>query len=123
MRGLRGPDGGGQGRHGQRSGSPPRKPGARVLLALGLAAVVPAALLAGTTLADLAARLIGISSPRIVLALKVILVVAFLPAGFHIVERIFITRATRGKDGGGGGRERKESRGPGDPGRGPGASS
>ncbi len=74
-----------------------KKPGSRLFLALALAGGCLAALYAGARLADLAADTLGIASIPVRLLLKVLLMAAALPAGFYLVERFFLERASRGQ--------------------------
>jgi len=71
----------------------------RLLLALALAAGAFAALYGGARLGDLIADALGVASIPVRLLLKVLLMAAALPAGFYLVERLFLERGTRrGKD-------------------------
>ena len=72
-----------------------KRPGSRLLLALALAAVAFAALYGGARLGDLIADTLGIASIPVRLVVKVVFVAAALPAGFYLVERFFLERATR----------------------------
>ncbi len=47
---------------------------------------------AGALLADFALDLLGVFSSTIRLGVKVIAMAAALPAGFYLVERVFLTR-------------------------------
>lgn len=75
-----------------------KRPGSRLLLALALAAVAFAALYGGARLGDLIADAFGIVSVPVRLFVKVLFVAAALPAGFYLVERFFLERATRRKE-------------------------
>jgi uncharacterized membrane protein len=72
-----------------------RREGSRALLAVALAAGVAAALFVGARVSDLISDLAGIDSPTVRLGLKVACVVVALPAGFYLVERLFLGRASR----------------------------
>ena len=72
-----------------------KRGGSRAALAAALAGVVVFAFTAAPRLADLAADAAGISSPPVRLALKVAAVVAALPAGFYLVEELFLRRGSR----------------------------
>lgn len=74
-----------------------RRPGSRLLLALALGAGAFAALYGGARLGDLIADALGVASIPVRLLLKVLLMAAALPAGFYLVERFFLERATRRK--------------------------
>ncbi len=74
-----------------------RRPGSRLLLALALVAGAFAALYGGARLGDLIADALGVASIPVRLLLKVLLIAAGLPAGFYLVERVFLERATRRK--------------------------
>jgi len=75
-----------------------KRPGSRLLLALALAAVAFAALYGGARLGDLIADAFGIAAIPVRLVIKVMLMAAALPAGFYLVERFFLERATRRKE-------------------------
>lgn len=79
--------------------SPPggsgKRKGSRLLLAVALAAGTAAALYAGTRVSDLICDLAGIGSPVVRLGLKVACVTVALPAGFYVVERLFLARSVR----------------------------
>ncbi len=72
-----------------------RRPGSRLLLALALAGGAVAALYGGARLGDALADALRISSTPVRLGIKVFLVAAALPAAFYLVERFFLSRATR----------------------------
>lgn len=72
-----------------------KRPGSRLLLALSLGGGALAALYGGARLGDLIADALGIASIPVRLLLKVLLMAAALPAGFYLVERFFLDRATR----------------------------
>ncbi len=72
-----------------------RRKGSRLLLALALAAAVGAAFLAGGLAADALSDLFGIASPRLLLAIRLLAVVAAIPAAFYLVEKIFLGRISR----------------------------
>lgn len=74
-----------------------KRPGSRLLLAFALAAGAFAALYGGARLGDLIADALGIASIPVRLILKVMLIAAALPAGFFLVERYFLERASRAK--------------------------
>lgn len=72
-----------------------RREGSRLLLALALVAGIAAAVFAGGAFSGLAADLLGISSVTVRLTIKVLAIAAALPAGFYLVERIFLARSSR----------------------------
>ena len=72
-----------------------KRPGSRLLLALALAAGAVAALYGGARIGDLIADALGVASVGVRLLLKVALMAAALPAGFYLVERFFLERASR----------------------------
>ncbi len=76
-----------------------KRPGSRLLLALALAAGAFAAMYGGARLGDLVADALGVASIPVRLLFKVLLMAAALPAGFYLVERFFLERATRGGKG------------------------
>ena len=73
-----------------------KRPGSSLLLGIALFAGIVASMSGGALFADYALDLLGVASPAVRLAMKVIAVAAALPAGFHIVERAFLglTRTT-----------------------------
>ncbi|MGE5190019.1 MAG: hypothetical protein ACM3NF_08190 [Gemmatimonadota bacterium] len=77
-----------------RPGGRAKRPGSRLLLALALGGAALAALYGGARLADLIADGIGVASVPVRLLLKVVLMAAALPAGFYLIERLFLGRAT-----------------------------
>lgn len=72
-----------------------RREGSRVLLAAALAAAVVAAFLAGGFAANALSDLFGIASPPVRLAVRLLSVVAAIPAAFYLVERVFLKRTSR----------------------------
>lgn len=72
-----------------------KRAGSRVLLAASLAAGVVGAIIAGATIADFLSDSMGISGTAARLGLKVAWIAAFLPAGFYLVERYFLSRSSR----------------------------
>lgn len=72
-----------------------KRPGSRLLLALALAGVAFAALYGGARLGGLIADALGVVSTPVRLLLEVLLMAASLPAGFYLVERFFLERASR----------------------------
>ncbi|HEU5360983.1 MAG TPA: hypothetical protein VFU42_07480 [Candidatus Deferrimicrobiaceae bacterium] len=82
--------------------SPPertRRPGSRLLLAVALAGVVAGALVGGAHVADILCDAAGVTSNPVRLGLKVACITAALPALFYLVERLFLSRAARKKQG------------------------
>ena len=73
-----------------------RRPGSRLLLAAALAAGVVGAFFAGATLAEFLCDIAGVTSTAARLVVKVACIAAFLPVGFYLVERIFLSRSSRG---------------------------
>lgn len=73
-----------------------RRPGSRLLLAAALAAGVIGAFFAGAMLADFLCDITGVTSTAVRLGVKVASIAASLPAGFYLVERIFLFRSSRG---------------------------
>ena len=63
-----------------------------MLLGVALFAGTIAAMYGGALLADFALDLLGVASPRVRLAVKVIALATALPAGFYLVERAFLAR-------------------------------
>lgn len=74
-----------------------KRPGSRLLLAVALAGAALAALYGGARLADLISDAAGVASVPVRLVLKVLLMAATLPAGFYLVERLFLERSARRK--------------------------
>lgn len=72
-----------------------RRVGSRLLLAAALLLGIAVSLYAGARLSDLLSDLTGITSLTLRLALKVLFIAAALPAGFYLVERIFLSRTDR----------------------------
>ncbi|MGB5994564.1 MAG: hypothetical protein WBG20_04030 [Candidatus Deferrimicrobiaceae bacterium] len=79
---------------GRRDGT--RRTGSRLLLAAALAAGVIGAFLAGAMLADFLCDITGVTSTAVRLGVKIACIAAFLPVGFYLVERIFLSRSSRG---------------------------
>jgi hypothetical protein len=73
-----------------------RRSGSRFLLAAALAAGVIGAFLAGAMLADFLCDIAGVTSTNVRLGVKVASIALALPAGFYLVERIFLSRSSRG---------------------------
>ena len=73
-----------------------RRSGSRFLLAAALAAGVIGAFLAGAMLADVLCDITGVTSTAVRLGVKVACIAASLPVGFYLVERIFLSRSSRG---------------------------
>ncbi len=82
----------------------PKRPGSRLLLALALAGAAFAALYGGARLGDLVADALGVASVPVRLLLRVLFMAVALPAGFYLVERFFLERATRRQNRQGSGR-------------------
>jgi len=80
---------------GSTSGGRGRRGGSRLLLAAALLLGIAVSLYAGARLSDLLSDLAGIPSGSLRLGLKVLLVAAALPAGFYLVERIFLRNVRR----------------------------
>ncbi|HZD55012.1 MAG TPA: hypothetical protein VE080_02035 [Candidatus Aquicultoraceae bacterium] len=74
-----------------------RRRGSRALLAAALIAGVLFALAAGVHISDFLCDLAGISSTRVRLGGKVAAIVILLPAGFYVVERMFLSGTTQGR--------------------------
>jgi hypothetical protein len=74
---------------------PRKRKGSRPLLALALLGGVFASLYVGARTADAVTALFGISSPTVALTIKVIAMAIALPAGFYIVEWLFLKRTSR----------------------------
>ena len=72
-----------------------RREGSRVLLAAALLAAVAGAFLAGGLAADALSGLLGLVSRPVRLAVRILLVVAAIPAAFYLVERFFLKRSSR----------------------------
>jgi len=73
-----------------------RRGGSRLLLAAALLFGIAASLYAGARLSDLFSEIAGIEATHLRLGLKVLLMAAALPAGFYLVERLFLKRFRRG---------------------------
>lgn len=71
-----------------------KRPGSRLLLGIALLAGILASMSGGALFADYALDLLGVASPAVRLAMKVIAVAAAMPAGFYIVERAFLARSS-----------------------------
>jgi hypothetical protein len=74
---------------------PRKRKGSRPLLAIALLGAVFASLYVGARAADAVTAFFGISSPTVALIIKVIAMAVALPAGFYIVERLFLKRTSR----------------------------
>lgn len=79
---------------GRRDGT--RRTGSRLLLAVALIGGVIGAFFAGAMLADVLCDITGVTSTAVRLGVKVACIAASLPAGFYLVERIFLSRSSRG---------------------------
>lgn len=77
------------------TGQRERKTGSRFLLAAALACGVFGALFVGAWISDFLCDVLGIASNAVRLGMKVAGIVVALPAGFYLVERYFLSRATR----------------------------
>ena len=75
-----------------------KRPGSRLLLAVALAAGTFASMYAGARLAGFLLDLLGVESTAVRLVAKVVAVAAALPAGYYLVERLFLGRASRKSD-------------------------
>lgn len=71
-----------------------KRPGSRLLLGIALFAGSLMSMCGGALLADFALDLLGVASPPVRLGVKVIALVAALPAGFYLVERAFLARSS-----------------------------
>ena len=76
------------------TGRQKKRPGSRLLLGIALFAGIVASMSGGALFADYALDFLGVASPTVRLAMKVIAVAAALPAGFYIVERAFLGRSS-----------------------------
>lgn len=76
-----------------------RRSGSRLALGVALLAGTLASMYAGARLADFLLDLLGVASTPVRLGAKVVAVAAALPAGFYLVERLFLERASRGPAG------------------------
>jgi len=72
-----------------------KRPGSRLLLGIALFAGTLASMYAGSRIAELLMDLIGVASSPVRIGGKVLAVVAALPAGFYLVERLFLERSAR----------------------------
>jgi hypothetical protein len=72
-----------------------RRSGSRLLLAVALASGIIGAFFAGAMLADFLCDITGVTSTAVRLGVKVACIAATLPAGFYLVERIFLSRSSR----------------------------
>ena len=79
---------------GRRNGT--RRTGSRFLLALALAGGVIGAFLAGAHISDFLCDITGVTSTSVRLGVKVACIAVALPAGFYLVERLFLSRSSRG---------------------------
>ena len=70
-----------------------RRPGSRVLLGIALFAGTLMAMCGGALLADFTLDLLGVASAPVRLGVKAIAMAAALPAGFYLVERVFLARS------------------------------
>ena len=73
-----------------------RRTGSRFLLAVALAVCVISALFAGARISDFFCDLAGIESTWARLGGKVAVIGMVLPAGFYLIERLFLSRSSRG---------------------------
>lgn len=73
-----------------------RRRGSRILLAVSLAGGILGSLLAGPRISDFLLDIAGVSSAGARIGGKIVAVVILLPAGFYLVERIFLSRTPRG---------------------------
>jgi len=80
---VTGPTRGGRGRRG----------GSRLLLAAALLLAIAISLYAGARLSDFLSDITGVDSRPLRLGLKVLLMAVALPAGFYLVERLFLKKA------------------------------
>ena len=70
-----------------------RRGGSRLLLAASLLLGAAISLYAASRLSDALADLTGIDSLHLRLGLKVLCIAVALPAGFYLVERLFLDRS------------------------------
>jgi hypothetical protein len=73
-----------------------RRTGSRFLLAVALAGCVIGALFAGARISDFICDVAGITSTSVRLGGKVAVIAILLPAWFYLVERLFLSRSSRG---------------------------
>lgn len=69
-----------------------RRGGSRLLLAATLLLGIATSLYAGARFSDLFSDVTGIDSRHLRLGLKVLFMTVALPAGFYLVERLFLGR-------------------------------
>jgi hypothetical protein len=77
------------------AGSRQKRPGSRLLLGIALFAGTLASMYAGARLAGFLMDLFGVESAAVRLGAKVAAVAAVLPAGYYLVERLFLGRSDR----------------------------
>jgi hypothetical protein len=73
-----------------------RRTGSRFLLAVALAGCVIGAVFAGARISDFLCDIAGITSTWVRLGGKVAVIAILLPAWFYLVERLFLSRSSRG---------------------------
>lgn len=81
---------------GRRDGG--KRIGSRLLLAASLACGIIGAFFAGAAIADWLCDILGLSRESVCLGVKVACIAAALPAGFYLVERLFLSRTSRDSD-------------------------
>jgi hypothetical protein len=72
-----------------------RRSGSRLLLAAALAGGVIAAFIAGAHISDFLCDVLGVTSTPVRLGVKVASIAVALPAGFYLVERVYLSRSSR----------------------------
>ena len=72
-----------------------KRGGSRLLLGVALFAGTLASMYAGARLADFLMDVLGVASTAVRLGAKVLAVAAALPAGYYLVERIFLRQSSR----------------------------
>jgi hypothetical protein len=77
------------------AGGEKKRPGSRLALAVALAAGTLASMYAGARVAGLLMDLFGVESAAVRLGAKVVAVATALPAGYYLVERLFLGRSGR----------------------------
>ena len=85
------------------TGKRSKRPGSRLLLALALVAGTLGAMYASAIVAGVVMDLLGVVSGPVRLAAKALALAAAVPAGFFLVERLFLAWSSRRPGGTGGG--------------------
>lgn len=73
-----------------------RRTGSRILLAVALAGGGIAAFIAGACISEFLCDIAGVTSTNVRLGVKVASIAVAIPAGFYMVERVFLSRSSRG---------------------------